>query len=236
MLDEVARRRASGEERDDVLGLLLRSTDVDENPLDDAEIRDQLMTMLVAGHETTATATCWAVERLLRHPRALARVVAEADRTDGGDGRAYTDAVVAETLRLHPPIAFVARVTRQPFELGGHLLPAGTTVVPYLPLVQRDPAAFEDPEEFRPERFLGSPAAAATGWAPFGGGVHACLGNHFAGMQVRTMLHAMLRTVDLVPASPADEGARRRAIVNLPSRGARVVVKRFREQPAPAAA
>jgi cytochrome P450 len=172
------------------------------------------MTLIVAGHETTATTCAWAIERLVRHPAALERLRA--------DGDAYAQAVITETLRLRPPLWAVARVVRAPYALDGHVLAPGTHVVPYLPRLHRDPAAFPEPDAFRPERWL-EDRPPQFAFAPFGGGVHRCLGEPFARFELAAMLATILSRVTLAPDDPRDEPVARRAIAHVPGRGCRVV-------------
>jgi cytochrome P450 len=216
--DEIRRRRAdpSAPDRDDVLSLLVGARDEDGEPLSDAEIRDELMTLLVAGHETTATALAWALEQLVRHPSVLERL------GDGSDEE-YLDAVVQETLRLRPVIVAVVRRLKEPMELGEWRLPAGVTVAPCVYLVHRDPAIYPDPEAFRPERFLESPPGTYT-WIPFGGGVRRCLGASFAQLEMKTVLATILRTTRPRPSAEPPERIVRRAITLVPDRGGRVVL------------
>lgn len=224
VLAEVARHRGYGdlESRDDVLSLLLQARHEDGSGMSDNELRDELMTLLVAGHETTATALGWAIERLVRHPEALARTVAEAP--DGGGP--YTEAVIQETLRLRPVIPVVARHVKQPFELGDHLIPAGATITPSILLMHRRPDVYPDPNAFRPERFLETPPGTYT-WIPFGGGVRRCIGASFALFEMRVVLSTLLEraTVAVDPARSGREGTRRRAITLTPARGATVVLR-----------
>jgi cytochrome P450 len=224
VLAEVARHRTYDdlESRDDVLSLLLQARHEDGSGMSDAELRDELMTLLVAGHETTATALGWAIERLVRHPEALARTVAEA--ADGGG--AYTEAVVQETLRLRPVIPVVARHVKQPFELGDHTIPVGATITPCILLMHRRPDVYPDPDAFRPERFLEQPPGTYS-WIPFGGGVRRCIGASFALFEMRVVLSTLLEraTVEVDPVASAREGTRRRAITLTPARGATVVLR-----------
>jgi cytochrome P450 family 135 len=177
----IAARRAEGDlsGREDIMSLLLQATHEDGSPMSDRELRDELVTLLVAGHETTANALSWAVERLCRHPQKLARLADEL--RDGQD--AYLQAVVQETLRLRPVISIVARRLVEPMEIGGRLLPAGVSVTPAIHLVHRRADIYPRPHEFRPERFIeaegGKPPGTYT-WIPFGGGVRRCLGGAFA--------------------------------------------------------
>jgi cytochrome P450 len=217
--EEIARRRAEGglEAADDVLSMLLQATDEDGRPMTDAEVRDELVTLLLAGHETTATALAWAFERLLRHPDALAAVRADID---AGSDR-WVDAAVRETLRLRPIIPAVGRIVAAPVALGDHLLPAGAEVSPSAVLVHLDPRIYPRPREFSPERFLDRAPDTYT-WLPFGGGIRRCLGATFALMEMRVVLREVLSAVELAPARRRGERVVRRGIVLAPARGARV--------------
>jgi cytochrome P450 len=169
VIDE--RRRAEDlAEREDVLSMMLQARHEDGSPMSEAEIRDELLTLLVAGHETTATALSWAMERLTRHPEKLERLRAEVEAGDD----AYLTATVQETLRLRPVIVVVVRKLTEAVELGGYELPAGARVVPSIHLIHRDPQIYPEPERFLPERFLDNPPGTYT-WIPFGGGVRRCL-------------------------------------------------------------
>jgi cytochrome P450 len=219
---EMARRReAARPDQDDVLSLLLQAHDDNGEPMSDKEIRDQLLTMLVAGHETTATALAWAFERLLRHPRAVDRLRADLER---GDSR-YLDAAIKESLRLRPVVPITARKLSEPLVVGGRLYATGTVLMPCIFLLHRNPEVYDDPEEFRPERFLdGQPATYS--WIPFGGGVRRCLGASFALLEMRIVIEAVLRHLDVRPAERRDERIVRRAFTLSPKRGARVVATR----------
>jgi cytochrome P450 len=221
--EEIASRRRDPalEEREDMLSLLLQARHEDGRPMSDDELRDELMTLLVAGHETTATALAWAIERLVRHPDKLERLRAEA--ADGDD--AYADAVVKETLRLRPVLPLVARRLTEPVEIGGRLLPAGVTVTPCIYLIHRREDVYPEPRRFRPERFLEQPAGTYT-WIPFGGGVRRCLGASFALFEMKRALATLVEALDLRPANPESEAVTRRAITFGPERGAEVVVAR----------
>src|SRR5262245_32135403 len=161
LFEEISARRHVPDlaERDDILSLLLQARHQDGRPMSDRELRDELMTLLVAGHETTATALSWAVELLARHPVELERL--EADGDGGGEG-AYVDTVIKETLRLRPVISLVLRKLAEPTEIGGRLLPAGVSVAPSIYLVHRRPEVYPEPERFRPERFFEQPAGTYT--------------------------------------------------------------------------
>jgi cytochrome P450 family 135 len=221
LFEEIAARRTAPDlaERDDILSLLLQARHEDGRPMSDRELRDELMTLLVAGHETTATALSWAVELLSRHPDALERLESEVDQ--GGDE--YLDAVIKETLRLRPVIALVLRKLVEPMEIGGRLLPAGVSVAPSIYLMHRDPEIYPEPERFRPERFLERPAGTYT-WIPFGGGVRRCLGGAFAEFEMAVVLRELVRRRRLRSAAGSPEHSVRSTITNVPSRGAEVLV------------
>jgi cytochrome P450 family 135 len=220
---EIRERRRTPDlgDRDDVLSMLLTARHEDGSPMSDEELRDELMTLLVAGHETTASSLAWAVERLVRHPQALARVRQEA-RSGACD---FADAVCKETLRLRPILSLVVRRLREPMEIGGRMLPADVTVAPCIYLVHRRADVYPDPLVFRPERFLESAAGTYT-WFPFGGGVRRCLGASFALMEMRIVLQELVARLDLRAADPRPERFVRRAITNAPRRGGEVVAER----------
>jgi cytochrome P450 len=221
LYDEIARRRLAPDlaDRDDILSLLLQATHEDGSPMSDVELRDELVTLLVAGHETTATALSWAVERLARDPERLGRL---RDEVAAGED-AYLDAVVKETLRLRPVLPIVVRRLTEAVEIGGHLLPAGTKVAPCIYLLHRREDVYDDPHSFRPERFLDQPAGTYT-WIPFGGGVRRCLGASFALLEMKQVLAALVERLDIQPSRPDSERVRRRQITLAPSRGGEVVV------------
>jgi cytochrome P450 len=223
------------EERSDILSLLMLARDEDGQEMTDPELRDELVTLLLAGHETTATAVSWAIERLVRHPAKLARLVREID---AGEGDEYMQAVVNETLRVRAVVPLVIRVLTEPLWVGGHELPAGTRVVPSIHLTNRNPRVYDAPAEFMPERFLeGSPETFS--WIPFGGGIRRCIGASFATLEMKLMLRTLL--AELQPSLPAEdrrslrgrlysrgEWHRRRAVTLVPAAGARVVWRKRR--------
>jgi cytochrome P450 len=228
LFEEIAAHRRDPAGRDDILALLVAARDEDGRALSDEELRDQLVTLLLAGHETTATGLAWAFERLLRHPRVLERL--RAGLAAGEDD--YLDAVVKETLRVRPVIDSVWRKLAGPAEVAGCRLPAGTLVMPVISLVQRS-GAFAEPDEFRPERFLeGSPPPYT--FIPFGGGPRRCIGASFALMEMRTVIGAVLEAVELEAGGSRPEGTRVHHVTLVPSAGGRVVVTARR--PAPVAA
>jgi cytochrome P450 len=215
-------RRADSDGHDDVLALLLAARDEDGQGLDDDAMRDELMTVVAAGHETTANALAWAIERLVRHPEAMERLVAELDADPAGGP--YLDAVVRETLRVRPVIGDTARQLAAPIEIAGWRLPAGVAVAPALALVNLDPAVHPDPEAFRPERWL-EDAPPARSWLPFGAGRRSCLGAGFALFEMRVVLRTLLRQVRLRAVRPEDERMRLRNITLTPGRGAEVIAE-----------
>jgi cytochrome P450 len=218
--EEIAqRRRDEGlAERDDILSLLLQTKHEDGSPMSDVELRDELLTLLVAGHETTANALAWAVERLVRHPEKLDRLTEEVR-----DGKTeYLDAVVTETLRLRPVISLVARTLTEPVEIGGWQVPAGVTVTPSIYLVHRRPDVYPEPERFIPERFIDNPPGTYT-WIPFGGGVRRCLGGAFAEFEMSAILRELVARRSLRAVGREPEHSVRSTITNVPHRGAEVL-------------
>ena len=218
---EIRRRREQPAGTGDVLSLLLDARDENGDPMSDSDLRDQLLTMLVAGHETTATALAWTFERLLRSPDALATVRDELE-TGGTD---YLDAAIKESLRLRPVVPIAARKLTVPYEVDRTLYPAGTVLMPCIYLLHRNPDIYDAPEAFRPERFLGEQPPPYA-YIPFGGGVRRCLGSGFALAEMRAVVGTVLRRVDVRAESPADERAVRRAFTLSPRHGTRVVVDR----------
>jgi cytochrome P450 len=232
--DEIARRRQATDidQRDDVLSILLQAHDEDGRPMTDQELRDELMTLLVAGHETTATTLAWAFDLLLRHPAELERLTAEMET---GEGTEYLDAVIKETLRIRPVVPGVVRVLTAPVQLNGFELPAGVRVAPNIYLTHRRPDVYPEPERFRPERFLGEGGPDTYSWIPFGGGIRRCLGASFALYELKIVIPAILRRVQLRAAAADPERIRRRAITFVPEHDAQVVVEAVREPWASAA-
>jgi cytochrome P450 len=216
----IAERREDGEDRDDVLSMLLAARHEDGSPMSEQEIRDELLTLLVAGHETTATSLAWAFERLLREPRVLARLVDEVD----GDDDAYVTATIQETLRARPVLPNVApRYVAKPIEVGGWTYPTGCSLVANGYLIHHDPDIYPDPYAFRPERFLDEQPGTYT-WIPFGGGRRRCLGSSFAMLEMGVVMRELLRTCTLSAADDGVEVARRRNITVRPVGGARAVL------------
>jgi cytochrome P450 family 135 len=220
--DEVARRRAtSGSDpgEDDILSFLLEARLDDGSPLPDVDLSAELMTLVVAGTETTAASLAWALELLARAPLPLETVAAEV----ASGGGAYLDAVVHETLRMRPALPTFARLAKQPFELGDHLIPEGTRIAPSVLLVHHHPEVYPEPLAFQPERFLGGRPGTYT-WIPFGGGVRRCIGSGFALMEMRAVLAALL--LRMTPRAPSlePEPMRNRAVLTVPARQAQIVL------------
>lgn len=221
LIDE---RRAdpNGEQRDDVLAMLLAARHEDGSPMSNQEVRDELMTLLVAGHETTASELAWAFERLARTPAVLQRLVHEID---SGDDDAYVTATVHETLRRRPVIPNAApRLVMQPVEVGGFNYPQGVCLLANAYLVHHDPDIYPDPYAFKPERFLGESPGTYT-WIPFGGGRRRCLGASFAMLEMKIVLREVLSRALPAAAPDATEGSRRRAITLSPRRSAVTVLR-----------
>jgi cytochrome P450 family 135 len=219
ILAEIARRRALDDldEREDILSLLIGATDKDGKQLSDAELRDELMTLLIAGKETTATLLAWAIHDLARDRASQDRVAEE--------GGAFCDAVISEALRLHPPTGGLARRLREPLSIGGYELPAGTSVVAITSLVHRRADIYPNPWTFDPTRFLDS-RPPAGGWFPFGGSVRRCIGASFAQFEAKIVLEELTKALRLDPVEQRPERTGRRALVLVPAKGARVIAKR----------
>ncbi|HVY96251.1 MAG TPA: cytochrome P450 [Solirubrobacterales bacterium] len=220
--EEIALRRGEPghEERDDVLSLLLGARDEDGVPMSDRELRDELVTVIGAGHETTATGLAWAIERLTRNPDVLARL--RASLAAGEED--YLTATVKETLRARPVIVDVARKLKAPATIGGYELRAGTFVLPAIAALHYREDLFPEPERFRPERFLDGKADKYA-WIPFGGGVRRCIGAAFAEYEMRTILREFVERAELRPAEPKAEKVKVRNITLAPARGGRVVLQ-----------
>ena len=217
--EEIRDRRAdpAAEERDDVLSLLLQARHEDGSPMSDEELRDELITLLTAGHETSATALAWAFERLLRTPAVLERLLDDVDD-------AYVDAVVKETLRVRPVVIDVARVVKADLRVGDWDVRAGTVVVPAIALIHLRGDLFPDPHAFRPERFLDEQPHAYS-WIPFGGGVRRCIGAAFAQYEIRIVLQTVLRRARLHAPDPAPERQLSRHVTLVPGRETTVEMK-----------
>ena len=211
LLEEIAARRSSPGE--DICSLLVQARFEDGTGMGDGEIRDQLMTLLMAGHETTATGLAWTLDLLVRHPDVL-------ERARTGD-ETYLKAVVSESLRLRPVVPLAGRRLAVPLEVDGLSLPVGTDVTPAMWLTHTRPEEYPEPYAFRPERFLENPPSTYT-WIPFGGGVRRCIGAPFAELEMRVVLGEVLERFDLRPAGRGAEGIARRNVTFSPRHGTRV--------------
>jgi len=228
----IAARRRASEGKTDVLSTLLAARDDDGQPMSDTEVRDELMTLLVAGHETTATALAWTIRLLLEHPEVFERTRSEVDseldgdiNADGLGGLPWLDAVIRESLRLRPVVPMVGRVLQVPMTFRGFRLPAGAAIAPSVWLTHRNPEVYEEPLAFRPERFEhGKPNPYA--WLPFGGGIRRCLGQAFALIEMKVVLATLLRHLDLHATGQAPVRIVRRSITFAPSDQTRVIARR----------
>jgi cytochrome P450 family 135 len=224
--EEIARRRASEnlDERTDVLSMLLLARDDDGRAMSDQELRDELVTLLVAGHETTATGLAWAFELLLRNRGVLDRLRTSLADEDGS----YLDAVVKETLRIRPVVPGIGRVVRgEPFEVGGYLIPVGIEINPSIAAIHRRGDCYPEPKNFRPERFLGDDAPDSFTWLPFGGGTRRCLGASFATFEMRVVIRRVVERAQLEAVGRRPERSVRKGVTIVPKNRVRVV------QPAP---
>jgi cytochrome P450 len=217
----IAARRADETERTDILSLLLAARDEEGEALTDKELRDELLTLVLAGHETTANSLSWAMERLLRTPHAYDRL-RDAARSDADDD-GYVEATIHETMRNRPVVPLVGRRVTVPWDLGAYRLAAGSHVLISIALLHHRPDVYPDPFDFRPERFLGVKPGTYT-WIPFGGGIRRCLGASLAMAEQRVVLHAVARRTDMVAPDLAPERVRHRNVTMIPSQGARVVM------------
>jgi cytochrome P450 len=216
------RRAEDDTERDDVLAMLLQARHEDGSPMSQLELRDELMTALVAGHETTASELAWAFERLAREPRVLERLTAEVDE---GESDEYLTATVHETLRLKPVVPNAEpRLTKETVTIGGFTYPPGVALLASAYLVHHDPEIYPDPYAFRPERFVGINPGTYT-WLPFGGGRRRCLGASFALQEMKIVVRAVVSRFELSPATATAEQTGRRSITFSPRGGARVVLR-----------
>ena len=219
LIDE---RRAEDSERDDVLAMFLAARHEDGTPMTNQELRDELMTMLVAGHETTASELAWALEALAREPRVQSELIAEIDRDDGDD---YLTATVNETLRRRPVLPNAEpRLVKQPVEIGGWEYPPGVSLIANAYLVHHDPDIYPDPYVFRPECFLDSKPGTFT-WIPFGGGRRRCIGASMATLEMKIVLRELFAVGRIEPGYDGPELTRRRSITVSPKRGARTVLR-----------
>jgi cytochrome P450 family 135 len=216
---ELTRRDPRLETRDDILAMLVQARSEDGGALTERELRDQMMTLLIQGHHSTATALAWTLERLMRHPEVLERLRAEAET----ESEEYLGAVVSETLRLFPPVPVTMRHVNKPYRLGEYELEPGILIAVNNWSLQRRPDLWPEPDRFLPERFLGEPPAKYA-WNPFGGGARHCIGRSFATTEIHVVLRTLLRQARLAPTGAAAEKVVRHGAVLSPSRGARAVL------------
>lgn len=225
MYAEIRERRTAPDlaSRTDVLSRLIREGEETGDRLSDIELRDQLVTLLLAGHETTATALAWALHELAADPALMRRTQAAADAGDA-DGDAWLDAVLKESLRLHPVIPVVVRTLMKPETIGGIDLPRGATVAPSILIAHARSDNYPDPERFDPERFLGPNPPPTNTWIPFGGGARRCIGAGFSLMEGVAVLREVFTAVDVLPAG--EDVPKVRNITSVPRHGARIKVRR----------
>jgi cytochrome P450 len=221
--DVIRKRRAEDlEERSDILSMLLQATDEDGTPLTDQELRDELLTLVLAGHETTANSLAWTFERLVRTPDAYDRLRAAV--RDDDDSAAVIEATIHEGMRSRPVIPVIGRRVTVPWQLGEYGVEADTPVLMSILLVHHREDVYPDPFAFRPERFLHRKPGTYE-WIPFGGGIRRCLGATLAMAEQRVVLEAVARRTDLVADDPAPERAVHRNVTMIPGRGARVMMR-----------
>ena len=221
VMEEVSQRRSEGRLDDqDVLGMFLRTPDEQGHLMSANEICDAMRTLLLGGHDTTASTLTWVLERVSRYPEVLARL--EAAALHGDDE--YLDAVIKETMRLRPAFPLTARLATEPFELPGLTIPSGTMVAPYITLVHRRHELYPDPLAFRPERFLNSRAGTYT-WIPFGGGPRRCIGAAFSMTEARIVLRTILRHSRVEPSQRRPERVVHRNVFVVPARGGRITLQ-----------
>jgi cytochrome P450 family 135 len=220
-------RRAEGhaEGRHDVLSMLLEARDEDGQPLTDRELRDELMTLVLAGHETTANSLAWTCERLVRTPDAYDRLRAAVRSGERDEADRYIEATINEGMRIRPVIPFIVRMAKRRWRLGEYVVPANTPLAVNIVAVHHRPDVYPDPFAFRPERFLEQKPGTYT-WIPFGGGIRRCLGATLAMAEQRVVLRTIAERVDLAAARPRSERAQQRNVTMIPRRGGRVIVER----------
>jgi cytochrome P450 len=222
----IGKRRRAGDlgQRGDILSLLLRARTEEGDALTDRELRDELLTLVLAGHETTANQLAWTWERLVRTPAAYARLV-EAVRSDTGEKAETIEATITEGMRSRPVIPMIGRRVTVPWRLGEYGVPAGTAIAMSILLVHHREDLYPRPYDFRPERFLGGRKPGTYEWIPFGGGIRRCLGAALAMAEQRVVLEAMARRLDLEADDPTPERALHRNVTMIPARGGTVVLR-----------
>lgn len=231
LYEQIAQRKAAAQNgRTDIMAMLIEARDEDGQPMSDQELRDEMITMLLAGHETTATSLSWVAHRLLQNPDVLEKVRAELQRVVGGGPiRAehiaeleYLDATIKETARLNPIVPVVVRYLEQPTRIGAYEIPADCVAAPCIYLTHRRPELWPEPETFNPDRFVGKRVDPYT-FFPFGGGVRHCLGAAFATYEMKIVLAQMLSRVSLRPVPGQTVRVVRRSITFAPSDGMPVI-------------
>jgi cytochrome P450 len=219
----IAKRRAGemSPEATDILSLLLQTRDEQGRPLTDQELRDELLTLVLAGHETTANSLAWTFDRLLRTSEAYTGLL---DAVRSGEDGGMVDATIYEGMRDRPVVPFVVRMVKRPWQLGDYVVPAETPVAVSIVALHHRDDVYPDPHAFRPQRFLGRKPGTYT-WVPFGGGIRRCLGAELALAEQRVVLEAIARRTDMVAPDPAPEATRQRNVTMIPRRGSRVIVQ-----------
>ena len=223
LFEEIDQRRTEAvmddQPRPDVLSMLVRARHEDERAISNEELRDELVTLLVAGHETTSGALALAIEEIIRVPEVVDRLQRAATENDDH----YLEAVVREALRRKPVLPIIGRKLSRSARLGAYVLPKGAVLMPCPYLLHHESAIYPEPHQFRPERFLERPQGAYT-WIPFGGGVRRCVGARFALMQMKVVLKAMFERLEVRPGGPP-EPVRRRSVSVAPAKGGQVIVE-----------
>ncbi|HWA53528.1 MAG TPA: cytochrome P450 [Solirubrobacterales bacterium] len=219
---EARRRDEHLAERRDILSLLLQAETEEGERMNDKEVRDELLTLVLAGHETTANSLAWAWERLVRNPEAH-EALREATR-NGGDAEEQVEATIVESMRSRPVVPFIGRRVKVPWQLGPYGVSADTPIGMSILLVHHREDLYPDPFAFRPERWLGRKPGTYE-WIPFGGGIRRCLGAALAMAEMRVVLEATARRLDLEAAEPEPERALHRNVTMIPAQGGRVVLR-----------
>lgn len=233
LFELIEERRNDHEGRDDILSMLLEARHEDGSPMSDEEMRDELMTMLAAGHETTASTLAWVLDALTHHPDVVERLRVEIDADEDDD---YLTAVIQETLRRRPVLPNTEpRFVKKPVEIGGRTYQPGVALIANAYLVHHNPAIYPDPYAFRPERFLEEPPGTYT-FIPFGGGRRRCLGASFAMVEMKIVIRALLSACELEAVGGRPERPKRRNIAIKPGNGSRVVLRERVREPLAAAA
>jgi cytochrome P450 len=223
-LIEARRGESDLEDRRDILSLLLLARTDEGEALTDRELRDELLTLVLAGHETTANSLAWTWERLVRFPAAHRALLDAVRGGDDADGAAWIEATINEGMRARPVIPIIGRRVTVPWRLGEYAVEAGAPVSMSILLVHHREDLYPDPFAFRPERWIGHKPGTYT-WIPFGGGIRRCLGAALAMAEQRIVLREMARRLDLEADDPEPEHAVHRNVTMIPSRGGRVIIR-----------